>query len=270
MSKSSENALALIAVGSFDEAKTLAFNAVQQTPDDWHAHYTIGQWYRSTNDYRRACESLVRANQLAPDQPPTLLALAIAQQLGDDYSAAINTLQLALEVDPDYAPAYNTLAMTQKLMGAYDTAAHNYAEGANALARTISLSLSNVENSPRSPDWHSRHDLWAEYALVGALHLAARASVDGVAWPTGDMAARDAHTQEFRGWFWNDLLDDGRRTTRLYLPNYFNTFSQCLRLNSLYANLMGNRSTVLRLMAQDKDAEQHLHEAEDFASANRT
>ena len=77
----------------------------------------------------------------------------------------------------------NTLAMTQ-LMGANENAAHNYDEGAKALARAITKSLRNEEDSPRHPHWRSRTDLWTQYALVGAVYLSAHASVDHVAWPT--------------------------------------------------------------------------------------
>jgi hypothetical protein len=169
-----------------------------------------------------------------------------------------------LGIDPDYATGYNTLAMTQKLMGDNEKAAHNYDEGANALARVIARSLKNTEGSVRLPIGCSRADLWTKYALVGAMHLAAHASVDRVAWPTGEMAERDERTREFRGWYWHDSIDAERKLTRLYLPNYFNTFCSLLRTDSLYSNLVGNRSTVLRLMGKVEESDQHLQEAEDF------
>ena len=50
----------------------------------------------------------------------------------------------------------------------------------------------------------------------------------------------------------------------LLWPNYFNTFCARLRADPLYANLVGNRSTVLRLMGNIEQADQHLKEAEDF------
>jgi hypothetical protein len=96
------------------------------------------------------------------------------------------------------------------------------------------------------------------------MHLAAHASVDRVAWPTDEMAERDERTREFRGWYWHDSIDVERKLTRLYLPNYFNTFCNLLRTDSLYSNLVGNRSTVLRLMGKVEESDQHLQEAEDF------
>jgi hypothetical protein len=149
-------------------------------------------------------------------------------------------------------------------MGAYDKASHNYDAGAKALARAIAKSLRNAEDSPRLPHGHSRCDLWTEYAIFGAMYLAADASADGLAWPTGELAERDARTQEFRGLYWRDSLDAERQITRLFLPNYFNTFCVRLRSDSLYANLIGNRSTVLRLMGNVEEADRHMQEAEDF------
>jgi hypothetical protein len=95
----------------------------------------------------------------------------------------IDAVRLALEINPDYADAYNTLAMTQKLMGAYEKAVHNCGEGAKALARVIAGSLQNAKDGQRLPDWHSRNDLWAEYAVLGAMYLAAQANVERLACP---------------------------------------------------------------------------------------
>lgn len=264
MSKDSEQALALINSGRLDEAARLSVGAVQQDPGDWHTHYVMGQYFRFVEDYPNACAALSRANELAPRQPPTLLALAIARQLNTEYAAAIDAIRLALEIDPDYALAYNTLAMTQKLMGSYEKAAHNYDAGAKVLARVIAKSLRNAEDSPRLPDCGSQHNLWFEYAFVGGIYLAAHESVEGIAWPTGEIAERDARTQEFRGWYWQDSLDAEQKTTRLFLPNYFNTFCNRLRADSRYAHLIGNRSTVLRLMGNVEEADQHEQEAENF------
>ena len=254
----------LLGSGRLEEAVGLARTAVQQNPKDWHAQYALGLCLRFAREYPKACAALSYANDLLPRQPPVLLALAIARQLNVEYPAAINAIRQALEIDPDYATGYNTLAMTQKLMGAYEKSAHNYEAGLKALARMIAKSMHNAEDSPRLPHWQSRNDLWTEYALFGAMYLVAELSIERLAWPTGEMAERDARTQEFRGWYWQDNPHAEQKITRLYLPNYFNTFCARLRADSLYANLVGNRSTVLRLMGSVEEADKHLHEAEDF------
>src|SRR5262249_35426112 len=55
-----------------------------------------------------------------------------------------------------------------------------------------------------------------------------------------------------------------QKTTRLFYPNYFNTFCARLRADSRYATLVGNRSTVLRLMGKIDEADKFGQEAEDF------
>jgi tetratricopeptide (TPR) repeat protein len=192
-------AMELLASGRVHEASGLAGKAVQQNPDDWYAHYALGQCLRYAQDYPKACATLSRANELAPRQSAVLLALAIAQQLNAEYPAAVETIRLALEIDPDDAAAINTLAMTQKLMGDYEKSAQNYEAGLNALARTIVKSLHNAEDSPRLPPWHSRNNLWTEYALFGAIYLTALTSQQNIAWPSDEMAQHDARTEEFKG-----------------------------------------------------------------------
>jgi tetratricopeptide (TPR) repeat protein len=265
MSTLSDEALNLFAAGRRDEASKVARTALQQSAADWHAHYVLGLCLRFEQDFAAACVSLDRANDLAPKHPPVLLALAIARQLNGEYRAAIDAIRIALEVDPDYAIAFNTLAMTQKLMGAYDKAAHNYDQGARALARSIARSLVNSETSLCLPHWDSRNSLWTEYALFGAAWLAAEADVDSLALPTGEMAANEALRRQFAGLYWKDQLNDQQKSTRLFLPNFFSTFSARLREDHLYATMIGNRSTVLRLMGKPEEAEQHRQEAEDFS-----
>jgi tetratricopeptide (TPR) repeat protein len=265
MTTLSEEALSLFAAGRRDEARKVAGTALQQNADDWHAHYVLGLCLRFNRDFAAACVSLDRANNLVPDNPSVLLALAIARQLNGEYRAAIDAIRNALEVDPDYAVGFNTLAMTQKLMGAYDKAAHNYDQGARALARSIARSLVNSETNPRLPHWDSRNSLWAEYAMFGGAYLAAEADVDSLAFPTGEMAAMEALERQFSGLYWKDQLNDQQKSTRLFLPNFFNTFGARLREDRLYATMIGNRGTVLRLMGKPEDAEQHQQEAEDFS-----
>jgi tetratricopeptide (TPR) repeat protein len=265
MSTLSEKALVLVAAGRRDEARKVVGTALQQNFDDWHAHYVLGLLFRFEQDFAAACVCLDHANNLLPNNPSVLLALAIARQQNGEYRAAIDAIRIALEVDPDYAVGFNTLAMTQKLMGAYDKAAHNYDQGARALARSIARSLVNSETSPRLPHWDSRNSLWTEHAMFGGVYLAAAADMDGLAFPTGEMAAVEALKRQSSGLYWKDQRNDQQKSTRLLFPNFFNTFAARLREDRLYATMMGNRGTVLRLMGQPQEAEQHQQEAEDFS-----
>ena len=253
-----------MAAGQFDKAGRLAFDAVSRDSSDWHAHYALGQFFRFTHDYGQACISLTRAIDLSPRNPSLLLSLGIARQLDKDFPGAINALRLALEIDPNFVLAFNSLAMTQKSIGDYEKAVHNYDAGLKALARQIVQSLNNSENARRFPPKATRHNLWTEYAMYGAIYLVSDTSISGISWPTGDLANRDAETLEFRGWYWSDSKDSKGETARMYLPNYFNTFVARLLGDSSYANLIGNRGTVLHLVGQPEEALRHMDEAEDF------
>ena len=55
------------------------------------------------------------------------------------------------------------------------------------------------------------------------------------------------------------------RTCDYTCQNYFNTFREALRGNPLYANLIGNRGTVLEMLGPGEEALEHFSEAEEFA-----
>ncbi len=263
LSKQSEMAQRLLEDGRLQQAGLLAMRAAREIPGDWHCHYILGQCFRYENNYGKACVSLARAHELNPSSPNVLLALGIAHQLNADLPSAINALRKALDLDADFVLAYNSLGMTQKLMGEYEKALHNYDAGAKVLAANIARSLQNSASSPRLPHGESRNHIWLQYALGAAMGLALDANIDEFAWPTDKMAERDRRTGFLRGWYWNDE-QHGTKKLRMYCPNYFNTLRVRLGADLRFSNLMGNRSTVLRMVGQQEEADRHAEEAEDF------
>ena len=85
-----------------------------------------------------------------------------------------------------------------------------------------------------------------------------------MAWPTGEQALEEERTEKHGGLYWIDVANDKKETVRLFLPNYFNTFRESLRKDSAYANLTGNRGTVLELLGRHEEARQHFDEATEF------
>jgi tetratricopeptide (TPR) repeat protein len=268
MSEEGNRALVLFFAGRRDEAIRVATTAAARNPGNAHAQYALGQCMRFSNRIPEACIALARADAIAPGDPPVLAALAIARQLNGEYTAAIDVLRRLLEADSNHVEGYNTLGMTQKLMGAFEEAAHNYDEGLKALTREIVDALQNAESSPREPHWQNCTNVWTEYTLFGALYLGVQSSMDSVAWPTGEVAERDAQTKEMRGWYWEDSKTAPGKSARLFLPNYFNTMSRRYRGDNRYATIVGNRSTVLRLMGRVEEAEQWAAEADEFMEAD--
>ena len=65
--------------------------------------------------------------------------------------------------------------------------------------------------------------------------------------------------------YWTSVKNEDDEDMRPYLPNYFNTFREALRGNPLYADLIGNRGTVLEMLGPGEEALEHFSEAEEFA-----
>jgi tetratricopeptide (TPR) repeat protein len=265
MSDLSNRSLEQLQRGDIKAAGEIAYEAITRFPSDWHGYYALGQAFRYSNRFVEACGALEAAFELEPRDTSLLLALAIARQLSGQLASSIEALRVCLEIDPDYALAYNTLGMTQKLKGEYDKSIHNYDAGAKALARCILREMTNSRSSRRYPLQRSRSDLWADYAIYAALYSVARDSIEELSFPTGEMAEEDNRIQRFEGWFWIDTHDASGKSNRVICPNFNSYFSVRLRADSLYANLMGNRSTVLRLVGQEEEAQRHLEEAQDFS-----
>ncbi len=107
---------------------------------------------------------------------------------------------------------------------------------------------------------------WFDYATYGCAYLATH--VDGITSfgaPTGAAAEEEERTERHRGLYWVDSEQDDGGTLRFFLPNYFNTVREALRSSGVYANLIGNRGTVLGLLGQDDEAAQHFEEATEFS-----
>ncbi len=75
----------------------------------------------------------------------------------------------------------------------------------------------------------------------------------------------EERTEEHGGLYWTSLNDEEIENVRLYLPNYFNTVRESLRGNQLYANLIGNRGTVLEMLGRKEEAMEHFAEAQEFS-----
>lgn len=254
----------LISERRYAEAVAIATAALERNPDSWELHYFAGLSLRWLDRYEEAVQHLERATKLAPRHPPILLALGIARQKSADYPGAVVAFGEAIAADPDYERAYNSLAMTQKLMGEYDKASHNYDAGAQALARRIIRSMTNDRENPALPHVETRNGLWISYSMSAALFIASKENISSLAWPTGESAIEEQRTRRHEGLYWTDVDQDNGERARLCLPNYFATFAHELRRSGSFAHLMGNRSTVLGILGRHDEARQHREEAEDF------
>jgi len=243
----------------FREALILFQKIIQTGCFDWGVFYMAGQCCRFINDLDGAIGYLNQADKLNPDDSTILLALGIALQLKECFHEAIEKFRKAIEVDPDFELAYNSLALTQKKIGELEKALHNYDAGAKALTRRIVKAMRNEPSNKIFKHKDINYNLWLEYASYGALYLTAlNEDVQAIGWEEEERA--ELH----KGLYWIDSLTDDGKPVRVILSNYFNTFRETLGRDSAYANLIGNRGTVLKLLGRNKEAQKHFDEASYF------
>ena len=260
-----DRAIELMKAGRFAEAIPLFRKAMEQDPSHWGYWYMAGQCYRLLNDLENAVTYLKKAVALKSDEPSVLLALGIALQLTNRLNEAVDAFRKAIEVDPDYELAYNSLALTQKKQGKLELALHNYDAGVKALARRIAKSMRNDRSSRIFKHRNIEPQLWGEYCIFGAMYLCAISeNIEGIAWPTGEQAMEEESNERHGGLYWVDRFNSEDKLTRLFLPNFFNTFSETLSRDRAYADLIGNRGTVLEQLGRHDEANQHFEEAEYF------
>jgi tetratricopeptide (TPR) repeat protein len=260
-----ETAIELMKAQRFGEALPLLRQAIEAAPSQWNAWYMAGQCCRFLNDIDSAIAYLERAAGLERDEAYVFLALGIARQLRGQWNGAIEAFRQAITLDPDFELAYNSLALTQRKAGETEKAMHNYDAGGKALARRIVKSMRNSRSSPIFKHRDTVGTLWREYAIYAALYLVSSANgISGIALPSGEEAMEEERTEKNAGLYWIDLPNSTGETTRLFLPNFFNTIRESFKHEPSYANLIGNRGTVLDLLGRHDEARQHLDEATEF------
>lgn len=250
---------------NWSEALKLFEHINRNKPDSPNVLYMAGQCRRFLGDIDGAIKDLERAVVLGDPDPPMLLALGIAYQLNSQFDDAIRTLRRAIELDNDYDLAFNSLALTQKKCGELEKASANYDQGLNALTRKIVKQMQNSRENSILKSKSIQGSLWWKYASYGALYLASMGDIDSILMPTGASALEEEKTERHGGLYWDDSVNENNQKTRLFLPNYFNTFNAALKRNSTYINLIGNRGAVLELLDCNEEAKQHFLEVSELS-----
>ncbi len=260
-------AVDMMASGNFRDALPVLVRAAHSEPNHYGNWYMAGQCYRFTNDFAKAIEFLKQAARLNPGEREIFLALGIAFQLYGDLNNAIGALVKALALDPNYEAGYNSLALTQMKKGEYELALHNYDEALKAMTRRLVSDFRNAPGRGITKFHDAPYSLWGEYAVFGMTFIAASdPSITSVAWPTGEFAQHEERDEGYEGLFWHDQSDGETKKTRLFLPNYFNTFESRLHDDSNYAVFLRAKGTALEALGRQNEAEQHYAEADYFHS----
>lgn len=265
MSDASNNALQVLSAGDVQSGLALSLEAVHETPNDWHCHYSLGMCLRHLKYYSDACDAYENSLKLDHNQPSVLLALSIARQLNAELGQSVIAAKRAIEIDPEYYLAYNTLGMTRKLQGEFEFASLSYDVGAKMLARSIMKTFVNNQDSPSFPCGETTFNLWANYTLDSALFNVMSSGLERMLIPSTVSAEIYNNDSDYGGYFWTDVTDVDRKMGRLFLPNFFNTMFYRLKLEPAFRTFIGNRYTVLKALNQDDEAEKHLCEVEELS-----
>ena len=260
-----DTAIKLMKSGKYQAALKEFTALIAEEPRDWSLFYMAGQCARFSNDFQSATAYLLRAAELDSSHAEVFLALGIAQQLQGCLFESQEALRKALGLDPDMASAYNSLAITQKKMGNLSLALHNHEEGLKALSRSIAKRMRNLQENKIFPHPNVRGERWVQYVMNAAIYLCAiEGDIEKLAWATGDQAIAETESQAHRGLYWRDLTDTEGVKTRLFLPNFFNTFFSILRSDAAYATMLGNLRSVLEMQGKKDEGELCYQEANEF------
>ncbi|HEU4769208.1 MAG TPA: tetratricopeptide repeat protein, partial [Pyrinomonadaceae bacterium] len=78
-------------------------------PDDFEAHYNLGQTYANLAQYSDAIREYRQATRLKTDDPDIYYDLGLAHTKLAQYDAAAAAFSKSLEIDPDYYRAQDAL-----------------------------------------------------------------------------------------------------------------------------------------------------------------
>ena len=93
-------------------------------PDDFRAHYNLGNYYMSLREYKEAVSSFETAIRLRPDAVVPYVNISMAyMNLGNKKKAEEN-LRKALKIEPENAPANFNLELLMAEIGRMENAEH--------------------------------------------------------------------------------------------------------------------------------------------------
>lgn len=207
-----------------------------------------------------ASECLRRAVMIDDRDVSAWATLGIVYQLQERWRDSVDAFRHSLNLDHDHVMSFNSLALTQKKSGELDLALHNYDAAAKAMVRVIVRGLDNRRGSATLSHMATPTSLWLEYALYGARYLAVESGMDGMACAEFDEFCGPSQD----GMLWEDSRDDAGTLVRWYSANFFYAVQAALRGDWRYANIVGNRANVLKLLGREDEYREHCLERDLF------
>ena len=231
--------------------------------DYWYYHAYIA---RKLGDLKRAEIFCRKALEISPTSRKANFEMGIIYQTVGNYTDAISLLERA--ASPEDGDVYyleqvdilNSLALTYKKAGDRKSALQRYNAALEVLAQDI---YEHIKGQPirevesKYPD--ESLEGWMRLAFQIAVKNAAKDGIETAMVPTGDTAKKILEENPYMGFAFYDK--DG---TRYIIPAYFAAFSNALRSNILYSNIVNNIGTLFAETGEIKEAEKCFLEAVNF------
>ncbi|MCB9954956.1 MAG: sulfotransferase [Caulobacterales bacterium] len=114
--------LAAAHAGDFERAFAIARSMIARDPNDVHAYQIVGVANFLQGRIHEALDAFIRANQLAPRQPPILHWIGVLMRERGDFAQSRTAFSRAAELAPENPEHLANLAETLVLMSARDEA----------------------------------------------------------------------------------------------------------------------------------------------------
>ena len=255
----------------------------------FNVYYLVGKAYRFKKDLNNASHYLKKSIEIQEDflnstgsnkfkleqthaklLCSNLIALGVVYQQMGKYEEAIKLLIKSLEMDDTNPMTWNSLALTQKYMKQYDKAEKNYETGIEIYTKNIVNSLKNSRDAvlyPHPidviPNNVTEASLWIKYSLYGAIYLSVKKKYDSIGFPTGKAVVEMLKNKTNSSLYWSESIEKNGKKIFVVRPNYFNTFLVKLSRDTIYYNLIGNKSVVLELQGKE-ESKKYYAEAQLF------
>jgi tetratricopeptide (TPR) repeat protein len=229
-----------------------------------HPWYMLGQCNRFLGDIEKAVHFLEVATSLEKSIPGYFLALGIAYQLSGKFEQSLDSLRQATNLDKNYVEPFMSAAMTFSKMGNFEKAREVYDGALKALTRQFFLQTPNRIDAPVFGLREVNGRLWAEYAFQAMLYQVALSGLDALAWPSEEFAIKEYEDRSHGGLMWKDTVGQNGKTTRLALPNYFDTMREFLINDKRYSLILGDIYLTEMRLGKSDDCLKYEEEAIEF------
>jgi len=255
-----------ISVGDYIGAKNYLLSIGQDLAKDVDYLYYSAHIARKTGDLIQAEDFCKKTIELSPSSRDANFEMGIIYQTTGEYKKAITFLKKLVENPPkdihyiDMVDTLNSLALTYKKAGDKVNALKYYNLSLETLAQDIYEHIKGQPIREVEAEYPGNNlEGWMRLAFQIAVKNAAKDGIKTAMIPDGDTAKKIVEQNPFMGFAIYDKDD-----ARYLLPAYFAAFSNALRLDILYSNIVNNIGTLFAETGEIEEAKKCFLEAINF------